>query len=77
MLIIKTIDSNIEQNIAQHNLDRQTAKVSTLWPTNVRKYEFLTDEDFLSEKILLEKAARNKRLEYSPLGCEIENKLTL
>ena len=27
---VKTIDSNIEENNAQHKLDRQTAKISAL-----------------------------------------------
>ena len=37
---IKTIENKIEQNKAQYNLDRQTAKVSALSPGNVSKYEF-------------------------------------
>ena len=39
---------------------------------NVCKYEFLTGEDVLSEKGLLEKAATIKRFEYSPLGKELK-----
>ena len=42
---IKTIDNKIEQNQAQYNLDRQTAKISALSSENVSKYEFLTDKD--------------------------------
>ena len=38
---IKTIDNKIEQNKAQYNLDRQTAKISALSSGNVSKYEFL------------------------------------
>ena len=68
---IKTIDSKIEQNKAQYNLDRQTAKISALSSGNVSKYEFLSSKDVLSEKDLLEKAATIKRLEYSPLGKEL------
>ena len=37
---IKTIENKIEQNKAQYNLDRQTAKVSALSSGNVSKYEF-------------------------------------
>ena len=39
---------------------------------NVSKYEFLTGEDVLPEKGLLEKAATIKRFEYSPLGKELK-----
>ena len=44
---IKTIDNKIEQNKAQYNLDRQTAKISALSPGNVSKYEFLTGKNVL------------------------------
>ena len=69
---IKTINKKIEQNKAQYDLDRQTAKISALSSGNVSKYEFLTSEDVLPEKKLLEKAARIKRFEYSPLGSELK-----
>ena len=44
---IKTIDNTIEQNKAQHNLDRQTANISPLSSGNVSRYEMLTDKDVL------------------------------
>ena len=69
---IKTTDIKIEQNKAQYNLDRQTAKISALSSGNVSKYEFLTSKDVLPEKYLLEKAATMKRFEYSPLGKELK-----
>ena len=68
---IKTIDNKIEQNKAQYNFARQTAKISALSSGNVSKYKFLSSKDVLSEKDLLEKAATIKRLEYSPLGKEL------
>ena len=37
-------------------------------PGNVSKYEFLTGEDFTTEKGSPEKAPTVKRFEYSPLG---------
>ena len=70
---IKTIENKIEQNKAQYNLDRQTAKVSALSPGNVSKYEFQIGKDVLPEKDLLQKAATMKRLEYSPLGKDLKN----
>ena len=69
---IKTIDNNIEQDKAQYNSDRQTAKISALSSGNVSKYEFLTCKDVLPEKDLLEEAATMKRFEYSPLGKELK-----
>ena len=69
---IKTINNKIEQNKAQYNLDRQTAKISALSSGNVSKYKFLTGKDVSPEKDLLEKAATMKRLEYSPLGKELK-----
>ena len=39
---IKAINNRIEQNKGQHDLDRQTAKISALSSENVSKYEFLT-----------------------------------
>ena len=50
---IKTINNKIEQNKAQYNLDRPTAKMSALSSGNVGKYEFLTSEGVLNEKGLL------------------------
>ena len=74
---IKTISKKIEQNKAQYNLDRQTAKVSTLSSGNVRKYEFFTGKDVLREKDLLEKAAAIKKFEYSPLGKELKKQTSV
>ena len=54
---IKTIDSRIEQNKVQNNLDRKTAKIFALLSGNVGKYEFLIRKYVLPEKDLLEKAA--------------------
>ena len=52
---IEAINNKMEQNKAQYDLDRQTAKISSV---NVCKYEFLTGKDVLSEKDLLEKALK-------------------
>ena len=39
---IRTIDNKIEQNKAQYDLDRQTAKILALSSGNVSKCELLT-----------------------------------
>ena len=44
------MDSKIEQNKVQLNLDRQTTLISALSSANVGKYEFLTCKDVLPEK---------------------------
>ena len=50
---IKRIDSKIEQNKTQCNLDKQSAKILALSSGKIRKYDFLTSEDVLPEKGLL------------------------
>ena len=47
----KTIDNKIEQNKAQQNLDRQTAKISALSSGNISNNEFLTEVDLLKQTI--------------------------
>ena len=74
---IKTIDNKTEQNKAQYNLDRQTAKLFALSLGIVSKYEFFTGKDVLSEKDLVEKAAALKRFEYSPLGKELKKQINV
>ena len=61
---IKAVNNKIQQNKAQYNLDRQTAKSSALSSGNVNKYEFLIGKDVLPEKDLLpEKPATIKRFQ--------------
>ena len=59
---IKTIHNKLEKIKAKFELDRQTANILALSLGNVGKYKFLTDEDVLPEKYLLEKAAKSKTL---------------
>ena len=47
---IKNIDNKIQQNKAQYDLERQTAKISALLSGSVNKHEFLTGKDILPEK---------------------------
>ena len=71
---IKAINKKVEQNKAQYNLNRQTAKISTFFYSseNVSIYEFQTGKVVLPEKDLLEKSATIKRFEYSLLGSELK-----
>ena len=70
--IIKAINNKIEQNKAQYDLDRQTAKISDLSSGNVSKYEFLTRKDVLPKKDLLEKVATMKRFKCSTVGKKLQ-----
>ena len=47
---IKTFDNKIEQDNAQYNFDRQTAKTSALLSGNVSRYEFLS-KTFYQNKV--------------------------
>ena len=69
---IKAINNKIQQNKAQYNLDKGTAKVSALLSRNVSKYEFLTGKDVVPEKNLLQQAATIKGFEHSPLGNKLK-----
>ena len=64
--------SSIEQNKVQFNLNRQTAKISALSSGIVSKYKFLTGNDVLPGKDMLEKAATMKKNEYLPLAKELK-----
>ena len=62
----KINDNKIEQNKAQYNLDRKTAKIFALSSANINKYDFLTEKDVLPEKDL------KKRFENYPLVKELK-----
>ena len=52
---IKTLNRKIKQNEAQHDLDREAAKISALSSNNLDKYEYLTGEDLGLNQVLLNK----------------------
>ena len=58
---IKVINNKIEQNKAQYNLHRETAKISALSSGNVSKYEFLIGKDVLPE-ILARKSSYSEKI---------------
>ena len=47
---MKALNNRTEQNKAQYNLDRQTAKISPLSSENISKYEFLNSEGVYQKK---------------------------
>ena len=62
----------MEQIKVQYNLDEETDKISILSSRNENEYEFLTREDALPYKGLLDKAATIKRFEYPLLSSELK-----
>ena len=42
---LKNVDDNIEANQAQCDIDRETSKIPALSSKELKKYEYLTDED--------------------------------
>ena len=69
---IKTIHNQLEQNQTYDDFDSQTAKISDVSTGSFNKYEYLTENYFLSEKGLLEKAVTIKRFAYSSLGSGLK-----
>ena len=61
---VEILDGKITANQAQYDLDRESAKISTLSSGELGKYEYLTDEDLGYKPGVAEKA----EFEYSPLG---------
>ena len=58
---VKIIDNN---NQAQHDFDRQAAKISALSIGELEKYEYLTGKNLGYEPDVIQKG----KFEYSPLG---------
>ena len=61
---VKILDDKVKSNKAQHDLNRETAKISALSTAELEKYEYLTDETLGYKPDLVQKA----KYEYSPPG---------
>ena len=61
---IKVLDRKIKQNEAQHDLNREAAKISAVCSNNLDKFEYLTGKDLDLKPSTVEQA----KFEYSPLG---------
>ena len=61
---INILNRKLMQNEAQHDLDREAAKISALFSNNLDKYEYLTGEDLGLKPSTVEQ----EKFEYSPLG---------
>ena len=65
---LKIIDNKIKLNQAQYDLGRSAAKISAYSSGDLKKYEYLTGEDFGYKPSVLEKA----KFKNSPLGMAFE-----
>ena len=68
---IRTLNSKINQNESQYDLDRKAAEISALSSKNLDKYELLTGEDLDLRPSTVEKT----KFEYSPLGMSLNKGL--
>ena len=61
-----TIEDQIRNEKLQHDINRETAKVSALLSRKIDKYEYLTGEEILpsNQKQIIQQA----KFSYSPLG---------
>ena len=73
MIKIMTINDQIRDEKLQHNINRETAKISALSSGNIQKYEYLTGEDILpsNQQQIIEQA----KFTYSPLGKAFEKQI--
>ena len=69
---INTINNEIEQNKAQYDLNRQTAKVSALLSRNVSKHVFLTGKDVLPQKDFFGKSCYNQKISIFTIRSGVE-----
>ena len=62
---IMTINDQIRDEKIQYDINRETAKISALSSSKIRKYQYLTGEDILTsnQQQIIEQA----KLTYSPL----------
>ena len=66
---VKILDDKIKANKAQYDLDREAAKISALSSGVLKKYGYLTGEDFEYKPKVLEKV----KFQYSPIGEVLKN----
>ena len=66
---LKILDNKIRANQTQYSLDREAAKISTLSPNELDKYEYLTVEVLGYKPGVVE-----GKIEYSPLGVALNSK---
>ena len=60
------IDDQIRDEKLQHDINKETAKISALSPNKIDKYEYLTEDEILpsNQKKIIEQT----KFTYSPLG---------
>ena len=68
-----TIDDQIRDETLQYDINRETAKISTLSSGKINKYECLTGEELLpsNQKQIIKQA----KFTYSPMGKAFEKQI--
>ena len=66
------INDQISDEKLPYDINREVARISTLSPGKIHKYEYLTGEDILpsNQQQIIEQA----KFTYSPLGKALKNK---
>ena len=70
MNVNKILDDKIKAEKIAHDLGKEAAKISALKSGNIRKYQYLTDQEIIPSG--REEALSMARFEYSPLGKALE-----
>ena len=67
-----TFDDQIEDEKLHYDINRETAKISSLSSGKIDKYEYLTGEEILPQKKKKKKIIEQAKFTYSPLGKAFE-----
>ena len=71
-----TINDQIRDEKLQYDINREAAKISALSSGEIRKYEYLTDEDILPSNIYnQQQIIQQAKFTYSPLGKAYEKQI--
>ena len=68
-----TIDNKIRDEKIQHDIDRESAKISALSSGKLHKYEYLTGEDILPSN--QQQIIEQTKFTYSPLGKAFDKQI--
>ena len=68
-----TINDQIRDEKPQHDINRETAKISALSSGNIQKYEYRTGEDILPSN--QQKIIEQAKFTYSPLGKAFQKQI--
>ena len=70
-----TINDQIRDKKLQYDINREVAKISALLSGEIRKYEYVTDEDILPSN--QQQIIEQEKFTYSPLGKAFEKQIKI